>query len=116
MKKFVGFKDEFKNYECKVLMNGKKRILVWKSNEEFFATLDLCPHQGVSLRTVKLTGTLTPSKPKEIEPGMEGYVLRCPWHKWEFDVRTGKALFGTETKCIKTYQVLIEGDEVYVDI
>jgi nitrite reductase/ring-hydroxylating ferredoxin subunit len=32
-----------------------------------------------------------PSAPGEIQYTRLGEILRCPWHGWEFDIRTGQS-------------------------
>jgi nitrite reductase (NADH) small subunit len=39
----------------------------------------------------------------------------CPWHRWEFDARTGQLGKASERK-VATYTVKIEGDDVLVEI
>jgi nitrite reductase/ring-hydroxylating ferredoxin subunit len=40
-------------------------------------------------------------------------VVRCPWHGWRFDVRTGESLQSDRWKA-PTYEVEVEDGEVYV--
>jgi nitrite reductase/ring-hydroxylating ferredoxin subunit len=42
--------------------------------------------------------------------------VTCPWHGWTYSVRTGKAIVPPIGIRIPTYEVLIEGDDVYVVI
>ncbi|UTR12058.1 Rieske (2Fe-2S) protein [Evansella sp. LMS18] len=116
MKEYIGNTEQFAENECRKIRIGKKKLLVWRTKEGFYATREECPHQGVSFECTKLTGTMMPSNPNEFEYGMDGLVLRCPWHKWEFDVRTGEPLFGTETKTIKTFPVSVEDNKVFVEV
>lgn len=116
MKHFVGNIDDFQNNRCNKLKIGKRNILVWRSNDQFYATREECPHQGVSLACEELSGTMLPSAPKEFEHGLEGRVIRCPWHKWEFDAKSGKALFGTETRHLGTFPVVVEENRIYVEV
>jgi 3-phenylpropionate/trans-cinnamate dioxygenase ferredoxin subunit len=44
----------------------------------------------------------------------EGEVIRCPWHLWEFDIRTGQCLVDPRVR-VKTYPVQIEGDTIIVE-
>jgi nitrite reductase/ring-hydroxylating ferredoxin subunit len=41
----------------------------------------------------------------------EGEILKCPWHQWEFDIKTGQALYDPQLR-VKCYRVTQEGDEV----
>lgn len=45
---------------------------------------------------------------------IEGNVLICPHHGSEFDITTGANLKGPAKKPIQTYEVKIEGDDVFV--
>jgi len=45
---------------------------------------------------------------------IEGNVLTCPHHGSEFDITTGANLKGPAKKPIQTYEVKIEGDDVFV--
>ena len=40
-----------------------------------------------------------------------GEILKCAWHNWEFDLKTGVALYDPALR-VKTYRVTVEQDEV----
>lgn len=40
---------------------------------------------------------------------LKGEVITCPWHAWEYDVKTGTCLGRSDTK-LSTYPVQIEED------
>jgi len=46
---------------------------------------------------------------------LEGTVVTCPWHGWQFDVTTGRALLNPNASvgCLKAE---VRGEEVYVDL
>ncbi len=50
------------------------------------------------------------------EGELNGYVLECPWHLAQFDVRTGKVLRGPARQELYTYTVKVENDAIYVDL
>ena len=49
------------------------------------------------------------------EGWLEGAVLTCPWHGWQYDVRTGENEFDRAI-CLRTYPVQVEDGEVGVDV
>jgi len=48
--------------------------------------------------------------PGEYEYSREGEILRCPWHGWEFDMRTGQSWFDPKKVRVRQYQVTVEPD------
>ncbi len=47
------------------------------------------------------------------EPGhyrysREGEILRCPWHGWEFDIRTGQSYCEPDRIAVKNYLVELQ--------
>ena len=79
-----------------VAVNGERRVL---ANVEgtFYAISDVCGHRNAPLSRGKL----------------DGYLIECPLHYAQFDVRTGELVNGPVSTAVPTYQVLVEGDTVY---
>jgi nitrite reductase/ring-hydroxylating ferredoxin subunit len=75
----------------KLVRAGSRDIVVFNVAGELFALSDKCPHKGGSLSRGKLTGAVTSREPGRYEFSRCGEILRCPWHGWEFDIRTGKS-------------------------
>ena len=102
---------------------GQKRVVtdpetgvsigVFNISGEFFAIKNICPHQGAPLCQGSVHGTHRPSPVFTYRPDLQGRVLRCPWHGWEFDIVTGKALYDATSR-VATYvcEVNSEGDLV----
>ena len=44
---------------------------------------------------------------------LEGKVVTCPWHGWQFDVTTGKAVQNPSAG-VACYTVEVRGEDVYV--
>jgi nitrite reductase (NADH) small subunit len=57
-------------------------------------------------------GTMLPSDPQKYLYGMEGKIIRCPWHKFEFDLETGRSLHDPERMRVKIYDVAVEQGSV----
>jgi len=47
------------------------------------------------------------------EGRLEGTVLSCPWHGWQYDVRSGENEFDRAIQ-LETYEVRVEDGEVQV--
>ncbi|MET3292957.1 Rieske (2Fe-2S) protein [Brevibacillus fluminis] len=75
-----------------------------------------CPHQGVPMIYGSVVGTMVPSRPQEYVYGHHNEIIRCPLHGWEFNLKTGKALFSPGVS-LKIYQAEEEAGEIvlYVD-
>jgi len=82
--------------ECKT--EGGLKLLVANSGREYFAVQAICPHQDVPL----------------CEGLFDGAVLTCHQHLWQWDIRSG-APMGLAEAPLEVYNVLIEGDAIYVD-
>jgi nitrite reductase/ring-hydroxylating ferredoxin subunit len=66
-------------------------IVIFNIDGEFFALANRCPHQGGRLSEGRLVGLIEASEPGCYRYSRRGEIIRCPWHGWEFDVRTGKS-------------------------
>jgi nitrite reductase/ring-hydroxylating ferredoxin subunit len=71
---------------------------------EFFAVKNDCPHQRAPLCEGRLTGTTQTDNAGEYEWKMPDQIIRCPWHGWEFDVKTGKSVFNPHKVKAKGYE------------
>jgi len=46
---------------------------------------------------------------------LEGSVVTCPWHGWQFDVTTGKAVMNPNAG-VSCYRTEVRGGDVYVEV
>ena len=96
---------------------GRHEIgVVMGANGEIYAIANRCPHRGGAICKGALGGTLMPSEPGELVFGMAGEVLRCPWHGYEFSLRTGKCLFTGLALRLRTYRVEVRDGRVHIDM
>jgi nitrite reductase/ring-hydroxylating ferredoxin subunit len=47
------------------------------------------------------------------EGDLEGDVVTCPWHGWQFNVKTGACVNNPAAK-IASYEVKVEGEDIRV--
>ena len=76
-----------------------------------FAVANACPHHGGPLCHGRISGTRLPAAPYEHRYGRENRILTCPWHGWEFDLETGRAVFDESVR-VRTFDARVEGDAV----
>ena len=93
--------------ERKIVDVGGRSLGVFNINGEIFALRNRCPHQGGPLCTGRLSGFLQAAVPGEYIYSRPGEVLRCPWHGWEFDVRTGQSWFDPARTRVRSYEASV---------
>jgi nitrite reductase (NADH) small subunit len=76
----------------KIVTIGRLEVGVFNVAGEIRAYRNACPHAGAPVCLGRVSGTSQPSQVYEYIYGSEGCILRCPWHGWEFDLRTGAHL------------------------
>ena len=76
---------------------GERIVALYNVDGEFYALDGVCPHQGGPLGKGRLSGC----------------IVTCPWHGWQFDVRTGQHQFSA-TVVQPQLATRVEGDEVLV--
>ena len=71
-------------------VNGRA-VVVFNLGGEFFALNNRCPHRGGSLCDGVAVGLAQSREPGDYQYSRKGEIIRCPWHSWEFDIRTGQS-------------------------
>src|SRR5262245_40344559 len=84
--------DEIKPGERKIVEVEGRSIGLFNIHGRLVAVLNVCPHELAPVCRGRLGGTTLRSAPGEFRWGREGEILACPWHGWEFDLLTGRAL------------------------
>jgi nitrite reductase (NADH) small subunit len=85
-----------KIYEFQV---GGQAIAIANVSGKFHAINSVCAHEGGPLGEGELDGT----------------VVTCPWHAWQYDVTTGKVVQNS-TVGVDCYPVEVRGDDLFVDV
>ena len=94
---------------------GGHRVGLIRVGDELHAVADRCPHRGAPLcsggRTVHgiRTDDGVPVR------GTERALLRCPWHKWDFDIASGRCVVHPTLR-IRRYRVTVGDDDAVVEL
>jgi nitrite reductase (NADH) small subunit len=104
----VGSVSEIPPGERKLVEVEGRTIGVFNVHGAFYALRNSCPHQGGPLCLGSIKGMTLPSAPGEYLWARDGEILRCPWHGWEFDLTTGRAICEPDRTRVRTYEVTVE--------
>jgi nitrite reductase/ring-hydroxylating ferredoxin subunit len=91
-----------------------REVVIVRCRSGLYAIRNVCPHQGAPICGGLVTGTYLPSDPGVLSFGLEDEIVRCPWHGWEFEVKSGRAVFGISEKRLVRYPTTIRGGDLWV--
>lgn len=114
-KYIVATVDEIPPGERKIVEVAGRSIGVFNLDGSFFALRNRCPHQGGPLCTGPVGALISSSRPGEYDYSRAGEMVRCPWHGWEFDIRTGQSWVDPTRLRVRRYAVTVEGEQPAVD-
>jgi 3-phenylpropionate/trans-cinnamate dioxygenase ferredoxin component len=77
---------------------GDRFVVIVRIDDEYYCLDDICTHDG---------GTLG-------DGHLEDHCLVCPRHGAKFDVRNGDAVEMPATEATGSYEVRVEGDQIFV--
>ena len=90
-------------------------IAVFNLGGTFYGLLNRCPHQGGPMCEGVLTGLIEADTPGTYRYSRVGEVLRCPWHGWEFDIRTGQSWCEPGKVALRNYSVEVAPGQLVVE-
>lgn len=113
----VGAADGFPvDAVCIVSVSGREIGVVRRADGRVDAVRNHCPHKAAQICKGQLTGTMLPDAPGKLTWGHEGEVLRCPWHGFEFDIRTGARLYSDSRMRLRVYPARIRDGQIWLDL
>lgn len=92
---------------CKAVTVAGREIGVFNVAGEYYALINRCPHEGAPLCMGLITGRFESAHPGEYRLTHQGEMLRCPWHGWEFDIKTGESWCHPDSVKARSYPVTI---------
>jgi nitrite reductase/ring-hydroxylating ferredoxin subunit len=104
----VAHVDEIPPGSRKIVEVAGRSIGVFNVNGTFHALRNRCPHQGGPLCEGFLMSSLGSRGPGHYDHRPGETLVRCPWHGWEFDLRTGQSWFDPERTRVRSYRVSVE--------
>ncbi len=91
-------KDEIPDGSIREFQINGTTVAVANVGGKFYAISNTCLHRGGPLGQGEL----------------EGNVVTCPWHGWQYDVTTGKVIMNPAVG-VETYAVEVRGEDILID-
>jgi 3-phenylpropionate/trans-cinnamate dioxygenase ferredoxin subunit len=110
----VARRDEIAPGERKLVTLMGREVGIFNVAGEFYALANRCPHEGAPLCKGLVTGFNRSDEPGRYWLERKGEVLRCPWHAWEFDIKTGQSWCDPKNIRARSYAVAVEPGEELV--
>jgi nitrite reductase/ring-hydroxylating ferredoxin subunit len=103
--------DEIPDGSNKVVTVKGRPIVVFNLGGEFFALLNRCPHEGAALCKGARIGLTRSGEAGTYDYSRPGEMVRCPWHGWEFDLRTGQSYCDPQNTTVRAFKASVEDGE-----
>ena len=94
-----------------------REIAVFNVEGQYYAYTNWCAHQGGPCCEGSLTGTWSASFDRnslklDLEWDKDDEIINCPWHGWEYDIKTGECLSREKVRLPRHDVSIKEGDIV----
>jgi 3-phenylpropionate/trans-cinnamate dioxygenase ferredoxin subunit len=96
---------------CKIVTAAGREIGIFNLGGEYFALANRCPHEGGPLCQGRIVALVQSEGPGHYRLARPNEFLRCPWHGWEFDIRTGQSWCDPQSVRARQFQVTVEPGE-----
>lgn len=107
--------EDFREREVTIVQLEGREVGIVRWAGEIFALANVCVHQRGPLCRGTLAARLDAPAPGMMQLDEGSPVLACPWHGWEFDVRTGRAIWDRRYR-VRTYRARVEAGRVLVEL
>jgi nitrite reductase/ring-hydroxylating ferredoxin subunit len=109
-------RDELAPGEMKAVdAGGVSVVVIRKADGSYRALRNRCSHQGGALALGRLESLVEGEAVGEYRFSKDRVVLRCPLHHFEFDIDTGLSPADPARVRVKSYDVFVGDDGVYID-
>jgi nitrite reductase (NADH) small subunit len=117
---FVDKIETFTDRECRLVSQDGAEVGVFRIGDEYFAWHNACAHQGGPVCQGRIfPRVLQPlGEDKTIDKMVyseEELHIVCPWHGYEYDIRTGRNA-GNPRLRLKPAPVVVRDGAVYVQL
>ena len=114
---FVAKIAQFPDGERRIVAHGGLEIGVFHWQGEFYAYENLCVHQGgpacEGMMIQNVVDVIDKDRLYQGQTYGDETHFVCPWHGYEYDLKTGECIGDRKLK-LRKFEVVKRGDEIYV--
>ena len=114
---FVAKASELSDGDRRIVTTGRHEIGVFFSGGSYYAYSNLCIHQGgpacEGLLINQVVDIIAPDRTYQGQTFGDDLHFVCPWHGYEYDMKTGEFVGDRKLK-LRKYEVVQRGEDVYV--
>lgn len=99
----------------KIVTIENREIGIFNIQGEFFAIRNICPHRTGPLCKGRTRPLVVSEGGLKIGYEREDEIIKCPWHQWEFDLKTGNSITDDDLR-VRTYTVEVENGNILIDL
>lgn len=115
MKVDIGAVDDFTEGRPRTIRAGGREFAVVRWRGDFFATSNRCPHMGAKMAGGVVSENIEADQVGVSHVDHEKIMIGCPWHGWQFDMRTGCSTWDPAYR-ILAYKVETDAGRVLVNL
>jgi 3-phenylpropionate/trans-cinnamate dioxygenase ferredoxin subunit len=101
--------------ERRLVELGGRTIGVFRVDGTFYALADRCPHRAAPLCSRGQVVNAVEGVGGAARVTRERALVRCPWHKWDFDIATGHCTVDAKLR-VRRYPAWVDGEELVVSL
>ena len=116
---FVAKAAELRDGDRRIVVSGKHEVGVFFKDGNYYAYSNYCLHAGgpacEGILVNKVVDIIAPDRTYEGQTFSDELHFVCPWHGYEYDIKTGECAADRRLK-LRKYEVVRRGDDVFVVI
>jgi len=110
--------SEFKEGERQIVRIGKDEIGIFRHEGKYYAYSNYCLHQGgPACEGLTIARVVEKLRPDQTSMGLDFHPtdmhFACPWHGYEYDLRTGEKVADRRLR-LRKYATIEKEDSIYV--
>src|SRR4029078_4307817 len=116
---FVAKDTELKDGDRRIVVSGQHEVGVFFKDGSYYAYSNYCVHAGgpacEGILVNQVEDLIREARTYEGQRFTDEVHFACPWHGYEYDLKTGECI-GDRRMKLRKYNVVKRGDEIFVVI